>query len=172
MYIPMYKNILNRLFSIGANILVLKWLWILGTILCYKLQYFPKSFHQVHERLLVVHDASQNVHELVFCAGTNRYKRYFWVLWTALWASSQTIMSSFVSKPVWNSHEKSSILFQIWIRNINFLLPTVYTYVCIVCHICSSTYRKWGKIRWANLSRFSQFSRAPQKFFYEYEGLS
>ena len=29
-------------------------------------------------------------------------------------------------------------------------------------------YRKWGKIRWAKLSHFSQFSRVPQKFYREY----
>ena len=34
------------------------------------------------------------------------------------------------------------------------------------------TYRKWGKFRWAKLSRFSRFFRGPQKFCHEYSALS
>ena len=33
-------------------------------------------------------------------------------------------------------------------------------------------YRKQGKICWAKLSRFRQFSGVPQKFFHEYKCLS
>ena len=57
-----------------------------------------KSFHQVHKRSRAVYDGLQTDHEPVLCIGINGYKRSFWVLCTALWASSQTIMSSFVSK--------------------------------------------------------------------------
>ena len=79
---------------------------VLYTVLC------KKSFHQVHKHSRAVRDISRavrdgsqavhyglrTVHESVLCIGINGYKPSFWVLCTALWASSWTIMSSFVSK--------------------------------------------------------------------------
>ena len=89
-----------------------------------------KSFHQVHEGSWAIHDGlravsdgSRTVHELVLYIGINGYKRCFWVLcaaceqvhellWVALWASSQSVMSSFVStevrKPLWAASWVSS----------------------------------------------------------------
>ena len=75
------------------------------TVLC------KKSFHQIHKCLRAVRDGLRTVHELVLYIGIHGYKQSFWVLcaaceqvrelsWGASWASSQSVMSSFVSTEV------------------------------------------------------------------------
>ena len=60
----------------------------------------------------------------------------------------------------------------VWVHT-NALHAYMYHEYCRGHHRKSSwlttlSYRKWGKIRWAKLSRFSRFWRGPRKFFREY----
>ena len=98
-YIPKYVYVVAKTFIL-CNYIRTK--YKLCTVLC------KKSFHQVRNRSQAVRDGSHTVHEPVLCIGINGYKRSFEcyaqlceqvreLLWAASWASSRSVMSSFVS---------------------------------------------------------------------------